>query len=360
MSHDVMGAAHVEEKRRRTTAASIVLSGVRNENRILKSIFPSVLKSVITTASRSRTLAVGFSSDKSDPSLGSVMDPAPPLSAYERRRAANMVRNKLKMRELGLPATAPTKKKKAAARRPKRKRPPPTEGVRRSRRANDLPPATAASSSSSSSSYTPQNDDDDRRVARGKREEEIAKGWRDAKDGAWRGERFGAVAGIPEGYVFGKGDYQRKGRFEMSATGFFVPRVTPEWIDNATKEAFAIVVNNDNGLSRDTSATGDVIVYAGAGGRRRGQNRTAEQSFHQTWDSGTNAALRGNCRSGRPVRVVRGPKCASKHGTGSTGGGYRYDGLFSVETAELVASGKRGLRTALFTLRKVDSPPSSA
>ena len=107
----------------------------------------------------------------------------PPLSAYERRRASNMVRNKLKMRELGLPATAPTKKKKAAARRPKRKRPPPTEGVRRSRRANDLPPATAASY------YTPQNDDDDGRVARGKREEEIAKGWRDAKDGAWNCDR---------------------------------------------------------------------------------------------------------------------------------------------------------------------------
>ena len=37
----------------------------------------------------------------------------------------------------------------------------------------------------------------------------------------------------------------------MSKTGFFRPLVTPEWIDSSTKTAFAVIVNNDNGLSKD-------------------------------------------------------------------------------------------------------------
>ena len=136
----------------------------------------------------------------------------------------------------------------------------------------------------------------------------------------------------------------------MSRTGFFKPFVTPEWIDTATKEVYAVVVNNDNGLSVDR---GDVLEYAGSGGRLRGQNRTAEQSFHQTWKSATNAALRRNFESGRPVRVIRGPKCKGKYGTKDTGGGYRYDGLFRVEKAEMREMGRRKLKTAMFTLRKI-------
>ena len=97
----------------------------------------------------------------------------------------------------------------------------------------------------------------------------------------------------------------------------------------------------------------DVIEYAGAGGRHRGQNRTAEQSFHQTWKSATNAALRRNQISGRPVRVIRGPKCRGPHGTAKSGGGYRYDGLYRVEVAELREMGRRRLKTAMFTLRRI-------
>ena len=77
--------------------------------------------------------------------------------------------------------------------------------------------------------------------------DEIAKGYR-LKDGRWRGEKFGDVEGVEVGTIFGAGDFQRQGRQEMSATGFFQPFVTPEWI-HPDKGCFAIILNNDNGAS---------------------------------------------------------------------------------------------------------------
>merc|ERR1712054_40153 len=123
----------------------------------------------------------------------------------------------------------------------------------------------------------------------------------------------------------------------MSKTGFFVPFVTPEFVSTSSNPAdagcYAIVLNNDNGLSRDM---GDTIVYAGSGGRRRGQNRSAKQSFDQSWENLTNASLKANFEKQLPVRVIRGPKLDSKYGTGSGGGGFRYDGVYRVTKAELV------------------------
>ena len=84
----------------------------------------------------------------------------------------------------------------------------------------------------------------------------------------------------------------------------------------------------------------------------RGQNRTAPQSFSQTFESTTNKALKLNCERKLPVRVVRGPKLKGKHSTAKSGGGYRYDGLYAVVKAELVATGTRGLKTAMFTLQR--------
>jgi hypothetical protein len=268
------------------------------------------------------------------------------ISEYERRRNKRVARNDAKLAELGLHAGAPmlgSRRDSPEVRGPRKKRrrtsakAVPTQ--RRSRRVLSIPTQRRS------------RREDDRRDAADQRKVERSRGWR-FSDGKWRGERFGHVKSVPCGTVFGAGDYQRQGRFEMSRTGFFLPKVTPEWIDSATKQVLSLIVNNDNGLSTDD---GDVLVYAGAGGRRRGQNRTAAQSFHQTWQSATNAAFRASQRSGAPVRVIRGPKCRGAHGTSGTGGGYRYDGLYVVESAELVARGPRGLRTALFTLRKLAS-----
>lgn len=278
-------------------------------------------------------------------------------SAYERARRANIARNESKLRELNLGALSRDMRRRAkeeeAARRlrnrrarqkNKRKREAALESQprRRSRRAKRLPPPPL---------YSPADAEVEKRDVENTRAEEIANGWRDAETGMWRGEIFGEVVGVPQGTVFGAGDYQREGRFAMSRTGFFRPVVTPEWIDNDTKEVFSIVVNNDNGMSNVSQF--DTIEYAGAGGRHRGQNRTAEQSFNQTWKSATNAALRRNQISGRPVRVIRGPKCRGPHGTAESGGGYRYDGLYRVEVAELREMGRRRLKTAMFTLKRI-------
>ena len=142
----------------------------------------------------------------------------------------------------------------------------------------------------------------------------------------------------------------------MADTGFFRPFVTPEWCE-PKGACYSVIVNNDNGLSSDR---GDTIEYAGSGGRMRGQNRTAPQSFHQSWDNVTNAALRRNWQEKKPVRVIRGPKLRSRFGTKHSGGGYRYDGLYYVTKAEMrlgPARGKGGprLRTAVFTLEKHSS-----
>eukprot|EP00943_MAST-04B_sp_MAST-4B-sp1_P001683 g1683.t1 len=270
-------------------------------------------------------------------------------SAYERARLVNIARNEAKLRELEIGALKghireQQEFKRRQRIRRKRKAPStsPTRPLRRSRRAKRQPPPAL---------YTTREADEERKLEESQRQNEISNGWRNSL-GVWRGERFGEVPGVPVGTVFGSGDYQRLGRFEMSRTGFFKPIVTPEWIDNATKEVYAVVFNNDNGLSADK---GDVIEYAGSGGRMRGQNRTAEQSFHQNWKSATNAALRRNFESGRPVRVIRGPKCRGKYGTKDKGGGYRYDGLYTVEKAEMRETGRRKLRTAMFTLRQIQS-----
>ena len=132
----------------------------------------------------------------------------------------------------------------------------------------------------------------------------------------------------------------------MTNSGFFRPFVTPEFLAPG-EGCYAIILNNDNGLSKDQ---GDRILYAGSGGRRRGQNRTAPQCFHQSWDNVTNDALRRNVVSGKPVRVIRGPKLASKYAPKE--GGYRYDGLFNVTKAEMLPTGKACLNTAFFTLEK--------
>ena len=168
-------------------------------------------------------------------------------------------------------------------------------------------------------------------------------------DGLWSGERFGEIDGVPVGTVFGAGDYQRLGRRQMTDSGFFRPYVTPEWCAPGVG-CYSILLNNDNGASRDC---GDEILYAGSGGRHRGQNRTAAQSSDQDWNNVTNASLRLNFERGLPVRVVRGPKLRSGFGTSESGGGYRYDGLYLVHSAQLLRLPQSRFLTAMFKLCKV-------
>ena len=59
----------------------------------------------------------------------------------------------------------------------------------------------------------------------------------------------------------------------MTDTGFHVPMVQPEFLE-PNGGCYALILNNDNGSSRDE---GETVWYAGSGGRHRGQNRTAKQ-----------------------------------------------------------------------------------
>ena len=253
------------------------------------------------------------------------------LSAYEVQRAQNIADNAAQLAQLGLQKLV---EKRARAQRPKRPR-EPRSPARASQRQRQLPAVM----------YTPGQDE---MIKAEERQTDVDEGRR-LPDGTWLGERFGEADGVAVGTVFGAGDYQRLGRQEMMESGFFRPFVTPEWCVPGVG-CFAIVVNNDNGASTDM---GDTILYAGSGGRRRGQNRTAPQSFDQDWSNVTNAALRLNYDLNKPVRVVRGPKLVGLHGTAKSGGGYRYDGLYRVASAEMVRSSSSGLLTAMFELRKL-------
>ena len=65
----------------------------------------------------------------------------------------------------------------------------------------------------------------------------------------------------------------------------------------------------------------------------------------------TNAALKYNFENHKPVRLIRGPKLQSALSTAHNNGGYRYDGLYDVVSADLKPVGSKKLLTALFTLQ---------
>eukprot|EP01047_Picozoa_sp_COSAG01_P046256 COSAG01_NODE_4328_length_5129_cov_15.312724_3_plen_337_part_00 len=275
-------------------------------------------------------------------------------SAYERKRLANIEMNNRKLAQLGLlpgigangllPGGGDGAARSAAAKQPRK----PSTRKRRCRAAvAAMPRRRSARARRQPPEVYSVGAEDDRATQEAQRQ--ISSGHRSADDGRWRGENFGSVPGVPVGTVFGAGDYQRKGRFEMSESGFHVGHVQPEWLDSGGDGCYSLILNNDNGLSSDR---GDTFSYAGAGGRRRGQNRTAQQSFDQSWDSSVNASLRTSFRNQKPVRVIRGPKLAGQFGTAQSGGGYRYDGLYRVSRAEMARTGPKQLRTCMFTLER--------
>ena len=191
------------------------------------------------------------------------------MCEYEIRRLENMKRNAEVLKALGLDGDSDefsmmkaSKKRKMKSSRSttiKKQKKGKLKSTRRSKRIRKEPAPPI---------YVPEEFDTEssrRKLIKSKRK--------------YKGDRFGEVKGVKEGRVFGAGDFQRLGRKEMSENGFFHPFVTPEFMER-NGACYSIIVNNDNGLSKDS---GDTILYAGSGGRMRGQNRTAKQSFHQTY-----------------------------------------------------------------------------
>lgn len=98
--------------------------------------------------------------------------------------------------------------------------------------------------------------------------------------------------------------------------------------ERATGLSTAIVLN---GGYKDDQDLGDVIIYTGEGGQNA--NRT-EQIRDQDWSKG-NGGLRNAQTAGEPVRILRGFKPKNPF---SPATGYRYDGLYTVVSADLVPS----------------------
>jgi len=117
--------------------------------------------------------------------------------------------------------------------------------------------------------------------------------------------------------------------------------------------AYSIVLS---GNYEDDTDNGEIIIYTGTGGREEGGSWTGhtEQIADQTFDHRDNKALKMSAVYKRPVRVIRGSQGASNFAPFQ---GYRYDGLYIVEKAEM-AQGVSGWQVCQFTLRRLpDQPP---
>ena len=156
---------------------------------------------------------------------------------------------------------------------------------------------------------------------------------------------FGAIPGVPEARSFGS-------RKEAADAG--VHRPLQHGISGSESEgADSIVVS---GGYEDDEDYGDEIVYTGFGGLDGSTGRqVADQELARQ-----NLALAVSADRGLPVRVVRGSTGDPSY---SPATGYRYDGLYEVESY-WPATGRSGFRIWRYRLVKlpplnpVTNPPS--
>jgi len=109
----------------------------------------------------------------------------------------------------------------------------------------------------------------------------------------------------------------------------------------AAEGAFSVVIS---GGYEDDQDFGDIITYTGEGGQEK-YGRDGKQVKDQVWKKG-NRAMQISHINRRPVRVIRGSKLNSPYAPAR---GYRYDGLYYVQTAETVR-GKHGFAVCQFRL----------
>ena len=125
---------------------------------------------------------------------------------------------------------------------------------------------------------------------------------------------FGNIPNVIEGQHFNT-------RLELSHS--LVHRPPRAGISGSqTEGADSIILS---GGYEDDKDFGDVILYAGHGGRdRKSKKQTADQNLNSL-----NLALMKNGALNLPIRVIRGAALSSPYAPQS---GYRYDGLFYVES----------------------------
>ncbi|OCH89605.1 hypothetical protein OBBRIDRAFT_657142 [Obba rivulosa] len=151
-----------------------------------------------------------------------------------------------------------------------------------------------------------------------------------------RGPVFGDIPGIP---LFKRWDT----REECKADG--VHTNANAGICGTKKDGACSVALS--GRYMDDDDQGNVISYSGSGGKGKG-TRSGPQVEDQSFNNWRNMAMKVSSETGKPVRVIRGSNPLSKWAPGD---GYRYDGLYNVETAELVR-GAKGFMICQFCLRR--------
>ncbi len=153
--------------------------------------------------------------------------------------------------------------------------------------------------------------------------------------------RFGAISGVAVGTIFAS-------RRELSAAGVHKP--TMAGISGTPHEGADSIVLS--GGYEDDEDLGDVIIYTGHGGN---DPETKRQVADQTLTRG-NLALARSCTEGLPIRVVRGAGLDSPYRPPV---GYRYDGLYRVESywSETGRSGYLVWRFRLVRDESSASPP---
>lgn len=139
---------------------------------------------------------------------------------------------------------------------------------------------------------------------------------------------------------FRPGDTFRN-RIELSLSGLHRPR-RAGISGNGKTGANSIILA---GMYEDDVDLGDVIFYAGHGGR---DQKTGRQVADQVLDT-YNLALMRSLETNRPIRLIRGANLKNEFAPTE---GYRYEGLYRVEQVERVR-GKAGFWVWLFKLVQI-------
>lgn len=162
-------------------------------------------------------------------------------------------------------------------------------------------------------------------------------------------QQFGGIPGVPVGAEW-------EDRQDCSSAGVHRPLMAG--IHGTKKSgAFSIVISCHY---KDDKDFGDTIYYTGTGGRKRWSDscppkrlRLGPQIFDQQWSDRGNEALVTSRDTGNPVRVVRSHKVLSDFAPAE---GYRYDGLYTVESAWKEKNSK-GLDICRYKLERVSGQP---
>ncbi|MET7990384.1 YDG/SRA domain-containing protein [Amycolatopsis sp. NPDC005232] len=133
--------------------------------------------------------------------------------------------------------------------------------------------------------------------------------------------RFGEIPKVPEKTIF-------PDRRAVAARG--THRALQSGIVGTENSGAESIVVSGGYEDRDY---GEVIIYTGHGGLDKNGKRIGDQNFG---DPG-NAALRTSMRKDNLVRVIRGAHKGSEFGPAS---GYRYEGLYQVDSADYVRNGR--------------------